>query len=444
MQKILIHTVTNPSTTKKELELFFLKTFYFVKESLSEYEISIRIDEWDALDKKNFLGFLVDIDLLDIVNETHFNYLTDETRKEYLKNQNDLKNIVNKIIEENSYIDKNFKSVEVKNDYKNYYDYTGSHHFNLLGNVYRETNKEYDYYVFKSTNAFSTNSSMFYEKIKLLSKSNLPFIYDAKFISNRFKEPGGDFFGIGTNTMNTFIIKNKVFNKYCEIIDNSDDIIFKSPDKKIIKISEKFRFGVHDFFQNGFEQKESEKGTHIIYKKNYSDFTDESIIKSEKLKKYIKNKTKVRRELESGPFFFELVLWIYMYENCDDTKETVEEMVPDILFDEKYSIHLFRLAYYKQNIYLVLKNLYNFFRKNTELDLSTLEKHLKVKRDIDYKIKLLINQSIDTKQSLADEYEKMAYKFTDDKILNSIREDVINIIKEYEKNYTIQWADGII
>ena len=443
MQKILIHTVTNPNTTKKELELFFLKTLYFVKKSLSEYEISIRIDEWDALEQSRFLGFAID-DLDSNMNCKCIHYLNKNIYTEHLKSQKDLKNVINEIIKENTYIDKNFKSIEVKNDYKNYNSYTGTHHFNLLGNVYGETNKEYDYYVFKSTNAFSTSSSMFYKKIKLLSESNLPFIYDAKFISNRLKEPGGDFFAIGTNTMNTFIIKNKVFNKYCELLDDSDDIIFKSADKEIIKISEKFRFGVHDSFKNGFHQKQFENGTHIIYKKNYSDFTNDSIIKSEELKKYIKNKTKVRREIEAGPFFFELVLWNYMYENCDDTKETIEEMVPDVLFDEKYSIHIFRLAYYKQNIYLVLKSLYNFLQKNSQLDLSILEKHLKIKRDVDYKIKILINQSIDTDISLEKHYKELATKFTDDYVLDSVRKDVLTIIKQYEKNYSIQWSEGII
>jgi len=444
LQKILIHTVTNPSTTKKELELFFLKTLYFVKKSLSEYEISIRIDEWDALNQSNFLGFVID-DLASNMKDNCIDYLNKNIYTEHLKSQNDLKNVINEIIEENTYIDKNFKSIEVKNDYKIYNTYTGSHHFNLLGNVYRETNKEYDYYVFKSTNAFALNTSMFYEKIKLLSKSNLPFIYDGKFISKpKITENAKQFFTVGTNTMNTFIIKNKLFNKYCEMMDNSNDIEFKSADKKIIKISEKFKFGINDFFQMDFEQKECEKKTHIIYKKNYSDFIHESIIGYEELQSYIQNKTKVRRELESGPFFFELILWFYMYTNSDYTKDRVEEMIPDVLFNPTYSMHIFRLAYYKQNIFLVLKSLYNFLRKNTELDLSILEKHLKIKRDVDYKIKILINQSIDTNVSLEKHYEELATKFTDDYVLHSVRKDIITIIKQYEKNYPIRWAEGIL
>lgn len=443
MQKILIHTVTNPNTTKKELELFFLKTLYFVKKSLSEYEISIRIDEWDALDQSNFLGYVID-DLASNMKGNCIDYLNKNIYTEHLKSQKDLKNVINEIIEENTYIDKNFKSIEVKNDYKNYNSYTGTHHFNLLGNVYHQTNKEYDYYVFKSTNAFALNNSMFYEKTKLLSKSNLPFIYDGKFITHHITENAKEFFTIGTNAMNTFIIKNKLFNKYCEMMDNSDNIEFKSGDKKIIKISEKFKFGIFDFFQMDVNQKESEKNAHIIYKKNYSDFINKSIIGYEELQSYIQNKTKVRRELESGPFFFELMLWFYMYTNSDYTKDRVEEMIPDVLFNPTYSMYIFRLAYYKQNVFLVLKSLYNFLRKNTELDLSILEKHLKIKRDVDYKIKLLINQSIDTDVSLEKHYKELATKFTDDYVLHSVRKDIITIIEQYEKNYSIQWSEGIL
>jgi hypothetical protein len=38
----------------------------------------------------------------------------------------------------------------------------------------------------------------------------------------------------------------------------------------------------------------------------------------------------------------------------------------------------------------------------------------------------------------------MAYEFIDDEILKSVRKDVLTIIKQYEKNYTIRWAEGII
>ena len=62
MQKILIHTITNPCTNKIILELFFLKCYRFIKENLGEYEFHLRIDTWQALvgDDDDLLRFAID------------------------------------------------------------------------------------------------------------------------------------------------------------------------------------------------------------------------------------------------------------------------------------------------------------------------------------------------------------------------------------------------
>lgn len=442
MKKVLIHTVTNPQTDKKILELYFLKTLYLISNiSFDEYEIHIRIDSWNALEETNFLSYAIDNCDNEFEGDT-LNYTNQLAYLHHKSTMNNIKNDVNDIIKENPQISKSFKSIKVSTEFIDYESYTGGSHFNILGNVFKETKDFYDFYLFQSVNLFPTKRGILNEKLKILNNSTIPFLYDNKFFSF-FAESNE--VRAGTNTMNVFLINNTHFINYLKKLDEIENINFLSPNSDIIKISETFRFGCSDQRPNNGD----ENTTRIKYLKNYSDFLPHQSTLSIHIINYILNKNLlIRRNIESGPFLFEFILWTYFRENTSkkyfyNVKE-LEKQCPIELKSPKYVLKNFvRFPHHKQNMLYVVKALYLHLKQNTNLDLSPLVEILKEKINIDYQLTSMFKAALESNTDMKPVIS-LSKKYKDEVVLDDIRVKLKKIIKEYEKNYNIQWPPRII
>ena len=392
MQKILIHTITNPCTNKIILELFFLKCYRFIKENLGEYEFHLRIDTWQALvgDDDDLLRFAID----DTSNykSDKFTEFSKEINKTYLDSKNNIKKIIDEIVKENKYFTNSFSSIKVSSEFDDFGNYSSNNHFNLIGNVFKNNHTEYDFYIFKSINSIIGNINSLSKTINHLNTTNIPFVYTSSF----FKIPSdlNSTFQFGVDPLNLFVIKNDTFFNYLEEIDNDSRIAIRYPNGETLKLCETFLFGISDWFPSKIENNTIPS---IRYKgHNFTDFVvdnDDDTNSFDILKNYIHHNTFPRRCIEAGPFLLELILLMYYKKIINKNFNTITEF-SNIVSDELY-IPIIRFDQHKQNFWCNIKVIIHVLSKNDNTDISKLRYLLKEIDDLNLDLKLLLEFSID-------------------------------------------------
>lgn len=413
MEKILIHTITNPCVDKSSLELFFLKCNRFINKSLGDYEFHLRIDTWQALvtdEYSSLIDYLIDTNKY---KSDKFHGLQLEINESYLKSQNNIKEIVDEIVKENKHFTNSFKTIKVTNSINNK-NYNSNNHFNIIGNVFKNTYTEYDFYVFKSINSLVIDTSSLSKAITHLYNTNVPFIFTNDF----FKEPDfeNNVLNIGVDTLSLFVINNKIFFDYLKEIDNNPKIKLLYPTGDTFKISETFLFGVSDWWPDEIQNKTIPR---IEYTDSYSDFNlDDKVLLD-----VFNNNSFFRKGVEAGPYLLELILFIFYKKTLNKKFNKVKELI-DCLPNE-YHIPIVRVTQHKQHLVCILEQTINIFSKNNNADISKLQYLLKETNNTSSSLKKLLSLPItsDISLDLVNLYDDM-----NDDYIDTLRVSIEEII----------------
>tara|TARA_Y100000385_G_C13039216_1_gene614510 strand:- start:239 stop:1543 length:1305 start_codon:yes stop_codon:yes gene_type:complete len=427
LQKILIHTITNPCTDKIILELFFLKCYRFIKENLGKYEFHLRIDTWQALvgEGNDLLSFAID----DTSNykSDKFTEFSKEINKTYLDSKNNIKKNIDEIVKENKYFTNLFSSIKVSSEFNDFGNYCSHNHFNLIGNIFKDNHTEYDFYIFKSINSIVSDKHSLSKTINHLNTTNIPFVYTSNFFN--ILSYSNSILQFGVDPLNLFVIKNDTFFKYLKEIDNDSRITISYPNGETLKLSETFLFGISDWFPSKIENNTIPT---IRYKgHNFSDFVVEEnhidVNSFDILKNYIHHNTFPRRCIEAGPFLLELILLMYYKKTINKNFNTITEF-SNIVPDELH-IPIARFNQHKQNFWCNIKVIIQVLSKNDNTDISKLRYLLKEIDDLNLDLKLLLEFSIDMGVNIDTELLEFQEEY-DTTFLDRTRACINEIIKK--------------
>lgn len=413
MKKILIHTVTNPCVDKSSLELFFLKCNRFINKSLGDYEFHLHIDTWQALVTDEFSSLIrYSIDTNKYKSDK-FHDVQLEINESFLKSQNNIKEIVDEIVKENKHFTNSFKTIKITNS-SNTKNYSSDNHFNIIGNTFKNTYTEYDFYVFKSINSLVIDTSSLSKAITHLNNTNVPFIFTNTF----FKEPDfkNNILNMGVDTLNLFVINNNIFFDYLKEIDNNPKIKLMYPNGDTFKISETFLFGVSDWWPDDIQNKTIPR---IEYTDSYSDFDEDDRV----LLDVFNNNSFLRKGIEAGPFLLELILLIFYKKNLNKKFNNVKEVMDSL--PSEYFISIVKFNQHKQHFIFILEQTINIFSKNNNADISKLQYLLKETNNISSSLKKLLSLPItsDIDSDLLNLYNDM-----DNGYIDTLRVNIEEII----------------
>lgn len=389
MKKILIHTVTNPCVDKSNLELFLLKCYRFIKNNLGNYEFHLYIDSWEALVDNSTSLLSYSIDHTKYKSSDDYYILSKEIDRSYLNSQNNIKEIINEIVKENKIFTKSFKTIKTSVNNYDYLKYNSNNHFNIIGNTFKNIHSEYDFYIFKSINSIVTNTSSLTQAINELNNTNIPLVFTNKFFKNKSNWKNNSL-SVAVDTLSLFVIKNNVFFDYLKKIDNNPNIRIINSNGDILKLSKTFLFGISDMFPDKIQNKTIPR---LEYINNFSDFNSGDTIPFDVFSNYLKNNTFIRKQVEAGPFLFELILFMFYSKNINKNFDTTEELKKYL--PSEYEIDIVRFDQHKQNFIFLIEHAINTFSKNNNIDISKLQYLLEEIDIINSNLKKLLNLPTD-------------------------------------------------